>query len=159
MSDQSKKTNQKIDGKASVDNQELLDFRAQIDDCDQQIQRLIQQRVQVAANIAKTKLATDDGTSFYRPEREAQVLRRVRERNHELRDEIQALVSDDEMVRLMREIMSTSLAAEMPMTVAYLGPEGTYTQAAVVKHFGQAVNSLDVKTIGDDRKRVCKSGV
>lgn len=149
MSDQSKKTSQKTDEPPSVDNQELLDLRAQIDGCDQQIQRLIQQRVQVAANIAKIKLAADDGTTFYRPEREAQVLRRVRERNHELRDEIQALVSDDEMVRLMREIMSTSLAAEMPMSVAYLGPEGTYTQAAVVKHFGQAVHSLDVKTIGD----------
>ncbi|MCL4151697.1 UNVERIFIED_CONTAM: hypothetical protein GTU68_004786 [Idotea baltica] len=53
------------------------------------------------------------------------------------------------MVRLMREIMSSSLAAEMPMTVAYLGPEGTYTQSAVVKHFGQAVRNLDVKTIAD----------
>lgn len=145
----------KPDNKASqqsapgTDSQELLDLRAKIDACDQQIQRLIQQRVLVAADIAKAKLASDASASFYRPEREAQVLRRVRERNKDLRDELQGLVSDDEMVRLMREIMSTSLAAEMPMTVAYLGPEGTYTQAAVIKHFGQAVNSLDVKTIGD----------
>ena len=130
-------------------NQDLVDLRGQIDDCDRHIQRLIQQRVQIAADIAKAKLASDASASFYRPEREAQVLRRVRERNQTLREERRGLVSDDEMVRLMREIMSTSLAAEMPMTVAYLGPEGTYTQAAVVKHFGRAVNSLDVKTIGD----------
>lgn len=137
-------------GSAQVqDSQELLDLRVQIDACDQQIQRLIQQRVSVAAKIAKVKLNSDANTSFYRPEREAQVLRRVRNRNKSLRDEMQGLVSDDEMVRLMREIMSTSLAVEMPMTVAYLGPEGTYTQAAVIKHFGQAVNSLDVKTISD----------
>jgi len=134
---------------SSQDSQELLDLRKEIDACDKQILRLIQERVLVAAQIAKAKLATDADASFYRPEREAQVLRRVRERNTKLREELEGLVSDDEMVRLMREIMSTSLAAEMPMTVAYLGPEGTYTQAAVVKHFGQAVNSLDVKTIAD----------
>ena len=132
-----------------ADSPELLDLRTQIDACDQQIQQLIQQRVQVAANIAKAKLATDKNASFYRPEREAQVLRKVRERNRRLREDERGLVSDDEMVRLMREIMSTSLAAEMPMSVAYLGPAGTYTHAAVIKHFGQAVNSLDVKTIGD----------
>jgi chorismate mutase/prephenate dehydratase len=132
-----------------TDSEELLDLRRRIDECDQQIQQLIQQRVLVAAQIAKAKLAVDAGASFYRPEREAQVLRRVRERNLGLREGMDGLVSDDEMVRLMREIMSTSLAAEMPMTIAYLGPEGTYTQAAVMKHFGQAVRNLDVKTIGD----------
>jgi len=131
------------------DSVELLALRKKIDACDQQIIRLIQQRVLVAADIAKAKTAVDADASFYRPEREAQVLRRVRERNSMLRDELNGLVPDDEMVRLMREIMSTSLAAEMPMSVAYLGPEGTYTQAAVVKHFGQAVNSLDVKAIAD----------
>lgn len=135
--------------KPQIDSQELLELRKKIDQCDQQIQRLIQQRVLVAGDIAKAKTAVDADASFYRPEREAQVLRRVRERNQKLRGELDGLVSDDEMVRLMREIMSTSLAAEMPMTVAYLGPEGTYTQGAVIKHFGQAVRNLDVKTIGD----------
>ena len=140
----------KHDNKApKPDSEELLELRSRIDAFDQQILRLIQERVLVAADIAKAKLATDADASFYRPEREAQVLRRVRDRNSKLREELDGLVSDDEMVRLMREIMSTSLAAEMPMTVAYLGPEGTYTQAAVVKHFGQAVRSVDVKTIGD----------
>lgn len=137
------------DKPAQPDSPELIALRSEIDACDQQIQRLIQQRVSVAAQIAKAKLATDADASFYRPEREAQVLRRVRERNSKLREELRGLVSDNEMVRLMREIMSTSLAAEMPMTVAYLGPEGTYTQAAVLKHFGHAVRNLDVKTIGD----------
>jgi len=135
--------------KPTTDSQQLLELRKQIDSLDQQVQGLIQQRVSVAANIAKAKLAQDPGATFYRPEREAQVLRRVRERNKALREQHAGLVSDDEMVRLMREIMSTSLAAEMPMTVAYLGPAGTYTQAAVVKHFGQAVRTMDVKTISD----------
>ena len=135
--------------KQQVDSPELIDLRKRIDACDQQILRLIQERVLVAADIAKAKLAADENASFYRPEREAQVLRRVRERNGRLRDELGGLVGDDEMVRLMREIMSISLAAEMPLSVAYLGPKGTYTQAAVVKHFGQSVKCIDVKTIAD----------
>jgi len=135
--------------KQQQDSPELIELREKIDRCDHKILRLIQERVLVASEIAKAKLAVDADASFYRPEREAQVLRRVRQRNSILREELDGLVSDDEMVRLMREIMSTSLAAEMPMTVAYLGPEGTYTQAAVIKHFGQAVRSSDVKTIGD----------
>jgi len=133
----------------SKDDHKLADLRSKIDSLDLQIQTLVQERVGVAAQIAKVKLAEDPSASFYRPEREAQVLRKVRERNSILREQQGGIVSDDEMVRLMREIMSVSLAAEMPMTVAYLGPEGTYTQAAVIKHFGQAVRALDVKAIPD----------
>ncbi|MEO0369317.1 MAG: prephenate dehydratase domain-containing protein, partial [Pseudomonadota bacterium] len=138
-----------MNDKPQADSELLISLRNKIDECDQQLQRLIQQRVLIAAEIAKAKTAVDAGASFYRPEREAQVLRKVRERNKQIREELDGVVSDDEMVRLMREIMSTSLAAEMPMTVAYLGPEGTYTQAAVIKHFGHAVQSADVKTIPD----------
>lgn len=138
----------------SINNPELEALRKEIDACDRKIQRLIQERVSVAAQIAKAKLSENADASFYRPEREAQVLRRVRECNQVLRKEINGLVSDDEMVRLMREIMSTSLAAEMPMSVAYLGPEGTYTQSAVIKHFGQAVKTSAVKTIADVFKLV-----
>jgi chorismate mutase/prephenate dehydratase len=133
----------------SNDDHKLADLRSKIDALDLQIQTLIQERVGVAAQIAKVKLAEDPNASFYRPEREAQVLRKVRERNTQLRKQASGIVSDDEMVRMMREIMSISLAAEMPMTVAYLGPEGTYTQAAVIKHFGQAVRTVDVKAIPD----------
>lgn len=124
------------------DDKALQALRVRIDELDQQIQKLINERVGVAGEIAKVKLQADANTSFYRPEREAQVLRRVRDRND-------GPVSDDEMMRLMREIMSVSLAAEMPMSVAYLGPAGTFTQAAVLKHFGQSVQSHDVKTIAD----------
>lgn len=135
--------------KIQQDSDELIKLREKIDSCDQQILRLVQERVLVAGAIAKAKTAVDANASFYRPEREAQVLRRVRERNAQLRKELDGMVSDDDMVRLMREIMSISLAAEMPLTVAYLGPEGTYTQAAVLKHFGNAVKCVDVKTIAD----------
>ncbi len=120
----------------------LGDLRKKIDSLDVQIQELISQRVSVAHDVAKVKLDAGGDVSFYRPEREAQVLRKVKERNN-------GPLSDDEIARMMREIMSVSLAAEMPMTIAYLGPAGTYTQGAVVKSFGHAARTMDVKTIAD----------
>ncbi len=79
---------------------------------------------------------------FYRPEREAQVLRKVVERND-------GPLRDEEMVRLFRELMSACLAQEEPLKVAYLGPEGTFTQSAVFKHFGHSVHALAVPTIDE----------
>ena len=120
----------------------LAKLRDKIDGLDIQIQELISQRVAVAHEVAKVKLDAGGDVSFYRPEREAQVLRRVKERN-------QGPLTDDEMARMMREIMSVSLAAEKPMTIAYLGPAGTYTQSAAAKSFGHAARTMDVKTIAD----------
>ena len=64
---------------------------------------------------------------FYRPEREAEVLRMALKRNH-------GPLRDEEIARLFREIMSACLAQQEPLKVAFLGPEGTFTQAAVLKH-------------------------
>jgi chorismate mutase/prephenate dehydratase len=120
----------------------LGELRKKIDTLDCEIQSLISERVGVAHEVAKVKLDAGGDVSFYRPEREAQVLRRVKERNN-------GPLTDDEIARMMREIMSVSLAAEMPMTIAYLGPAGTYTQGAVAKSFGHAARTMDVKTIAD----------
>ena len=117
-------------------------LRKKIDTLDIQIQELISQRVEVAYEVARVKLEAGGDVSFYRPEREAQVLRQVKKRNR-------GPLTDDEMARMMREIMSVSLAAEEPMTIAYLGPAGTYTQGAAVKSFGHAARTMDVKTIPD----------
>ncbi|HEX5047385.1 MAG TPA: prephenate dehydratase, partial [Gammaproteobacteria bacterium] len=76
------------------------------------------------------------------PEREAQVLRRVVERN-------EGPLRNEEMVRLFRELMSACLAQEEPLKVAFLGPEGTFTQSAVLKHFGHSVHALAVATIDE----------
>ena len=124
------------------DTPDLMELRDKIDKLDIQIQELISRRVEVAHQVAKVKLEQGGDVSFYRPEREAQVLRKVKERNN-------GPLTDDEMARMMREIMSVSLAAEMPMTIAYLGPEGTFTQGAAVKSFGHAAKTMDVKTISD----------
>lgn len=119
----------------------LGDLRQQIDQLDQQIQILLNQRAECAQRVADVKLAElqeaegDADLSkvlFYRPEREAQVLRKVMERNA-------GPLEDKTVAHLFREIMSACLALEKPMQIAFLGPEGTFTQAAAMKHFGHAI--------------------
>ncbi|MEJ2143035.1 MAG: prephenate dehydratase [Gammaproteobacteria bacterium] len=119
----------------------LIQLRDKIDQLDEQIQTLITERAQVAEEVAKAKQESGNDV-FYRAEREAQVLRNVMERN-------QGPLSDEEMARLFREIMSACLALERVMKIAFLGPEGTFTQAAALKHFGHSVQTLPMATIGD----------
>ena len=119
----------------------LSALRGKIDAVDEQIQSLIAERAQFAKEIGIVKGLTST-VEFYRPEREAQVLRKVVERND-------GPLRDDEMVRLFRELMSACLAQEEPLKVAYLGPEGTFTQSAVFKHFGHSVHALAVPTIDE----------
>ncbi|MCG6886249.1 MAG: prephenate dehydratase [Proteobacteria bacterium] len=120
---------------------QLKTLRQEIDSLDEQIQALITKRAEAAEAVALTKQANGD-TAFYRAEREAEVLRKVMARN-------QGPLSDEEMARLFREIMSACLALEQVMTIAFLGPEGTFTQAAALKHFGHAIETRSMATISD----------
>lgn len=119
----------------------LLDLREKIDGLDQQIQSLITERAKIAQQVAHSKQQSND-TVFYRAEREAQVLRRVMDRN-------EGPLRDEEMARLFREIMSACLALEQEMAIAFLGPEGTFTQAAALKHFGHSIKTIPFTSIGD----------
>jgi chorismate mutase/prephenate dehydratase len=123
------------------EEQQLDGLRKRIDALDEQIQQLINERAAIAREVAAVKLA-QGAESFYRPEREVAILRRVSERNT-------GPMPDDEMVRLFREIMSACLALEQPLTVAYLGPEGTFTQTAALKQFGHSVRTLALNGIDD----------
>ena len=120
----------------------LGEVRQEIDALDAKIQSLISDRARLAGIVRKSKGKLDNAVDYYRPEREAQVLRAVRERN-------QGPISDAEMLRLFREIMSVCLAQQEPLKVAYLGPEGTFTQQAVNQHFGHSVQALGVTGIDD----------
>ncbi|MBS0386886.1 MAG: prephenate dehydratase [Proteobacteria bacterium] len=117
----------------------LAAIRAEIDALDEQLQRLISRRAQLAAQVGISKHADGHTVDFYRPEREAEVLRAALERNH-------GPLRNEEIARLFREIMSACLAQQEPLKVAFLGPEGTYTQAAVYKHFGHSVRALALGT-------------
>ena len=132
---------------------QLLEIRNQIDSIDRDIQDLLGRRAQCAQKVADIK--TQGGTVeavFYRPEREAQVLRAVKERND-------SLLADETMAKLFREIMSACLALEQPTTVAYLGPEGSYSHAAVIKQFGSSGHPVAVSTIEEVFESVEKGEV
>lgn len=129
---------------------ELEKLRHRIDELDQQIQSLINERAACAQQVGKVKHREKDPV-YYRPEREAQVLRSVRERNL-------GPLSDETMARLFREIMSACLALERPLRVAYLGPPGTYTQAAAQKHFGDGVELASLATIAEVFREVEADG-
>lgn len=130
------------------EQQRLQEIRTGIDALDAQIQQLIAERAKLAQEVAHIK--TQGGTVetiFYRPEREAQVLREVMSRNA-------GPLADDVVARLFREIMSACLALEQPVRVAYLGPEGTFSQAATIKHFGLSAQTLAVANIENVFKAV-----
>ena len=118
-------------------------IRVRIDDIDAQLHALINQRAELAKQVGISKHAAGHTVDFYRPEREAQVLRLALERNRKQRGPL----ADEEVVRLFREIMSACLAQQEPLKVAFLGPEGTFTQQAVLKHFGHSVRALPLTSI------------
>jgi chorismate mutase/prephenate dehydratase len=120
----------------------LEEVRRQIDTIDAQLQELLNARARLAQAVGISKSAAGRTVDFYRPEREAQVLRMVRERNS-------GPLADEELVRLFREIMSACLAQQEPLKVAYLGPEGTFTQAAVFTQFGHSVRALSLASIDE----------
>jgi len=130
---------------------QLEKIRGEIDGLDQEIQTLILQRARCAQTVGELKRsAGEDQSHYYRPEREAKVLRSIVERN-------QGPLSGEEMARLFREIMSACLALEEPMNIAFLGPEGTFTQAAAHKHFGNSINTVPLPAI-DEVFREVESG-
>ena len=138
------------------DDGKLEQFRDRIDALDEQLQDLISERAALAQEVARIKLAGNPETHFYRPEREAEILRRVKDRNH-------GPLDDEEIARLFREIMSACLALEKPLDIAFLGPEGTFTQAAALKHFGHSVHTEPLASIADVFREVeagtCDYGV
>ena len=119
----------------------LGDVRQQIDAIDEQIQQLITQRATCALEVARVKRAQGEPEQgFFRPEREVEVLRMVKQRN-------QGPLADDDIARLFRELMSVCLALQLPIKVAFLGPQGTFTQAAAHKHFGHSIDTVPLGAI------------
>jgi len=120
----------------------LQEIRAQIDALDGQLLTLINQRAAAAQEVAEIKRRHAPEAPFYRPEREAEVLRRIKALNT-------GPLGEETVARLFREVMSACLALEQPLRIAFLGPEGTFTQAAALKHFGHAVSTVPLAAIPD----------
>jgi chorismate mutase / prephenate dehydratase len=121
---------------------DLAQIRERIDAIDAQIHAQISERARLAQLVGISKSSSGKAVDFYRPEREADVLRKALARNR-------GPLRDEEIARLFREIMSACLAQQEPLKVAFLGPEGTFTQAAVLKHFGSSVRALPLPAIDE----------
>ena len=133
----------------------LLDLRDKIDALDLQIMQAISERARCAQQVAEVKKGQGDDV-FYKPEREAQVLRHIMAENA-------GPLDNEEMARLFRQIMSACLALEEPVKVAFLGPEGTFTQEAALKHCGDSAVSMPQAAIDEVFREVlagsCNYGV
>lgn len=139
----------------SKDLPSLSTLRDKIDSLDKQVLSLLNERAQVAQTVGAVKqstLADGETLNFYRPEREAQVLRKIMDLN-------QGPLQDEVAARIFREIMSACLALEEPTKVAFLGPEGTFTQAAALKHFGLGAVSEALPSIKDVFREVSSDAV
>jgi chorismate mutase/prephenate dehydratase len=127
------------------EQKELIGLREHIDALDDEVLRLLSQRAQYAHRIGEIKHG-----NIYRPEREAQVLRRIAGNNP-------GPLPEAAVRTIFREIMSACLALEQPLKIAYFGPAGTFTESAAKKHFGSAPSFTPFITI-DDVFRSVESG-
>ena len=129
-------------------NDKLLPLREQIDAIDAQILELLSRRGKIAQEVGHVKAETN--APVFRPEREAQVLRGVAERNP-------GPLKDRDVQTIFREIMSSCRALEKRVTVAYLGPSGTFSEQAVYQQFGSAIETLPCVSI-DEVFRATEAG-
>jgi chorismate mutase/prephenate dehydratase len=120
-------------------------LRREIDRIDEELAALVEKRAAAAKRIGGLK--GDAGA--YRPERESQILLKVEKKA--------AMLPRERMTAVFREIISACRALEEPIRVSYLGPEGTFSEQAVRKHFGSAVEGLAAASV-DEAFRRCEAG-
>jgi chorismate mutase/prephenate dehydratase len=120
-------------------------LRREIDRIDEQLAALLQRRAGLAQDIGRLK----GGAPAYRPERESQILNKVAQ--------APGVLAPERVAAVFREIISACRGLEEAIRVSYLGPEGTFSEQAVRKHFGSAVEALPVASV-DEAFRRCESG-
>jgi chorismate mutase/prephenate dehydratase len=120
-------------------------LRGEIDRLDDELAELLQRRAALAKDIGARK----GGAPAYRPERESEILSRVSEKK--------GVLSRERLAAVFREIISACRGMEEAIRVSYLGPEGTFSEQAVRKHFGSAVEGLACVSV-DEAFRRCESG-
>jgi chorismate mutase/prephenate dehydratase len=124
----------------------LAELRAQIDAVDDSLLKVLNQRAELARAVGQLK----QGSKVYRPEREAQVLRRTLARNP-------GPLKKEALERVYAEVISACRALEQPLAISYLGPPGTFSEMAVLKVFGSGVRTQSCASI-DEVFRQCETG-
>jgi len=119
----------------------LVEIRDSIDSIDDQMLELLSKRANCAEKVAEIKRESGEKDLwFYRPEREAQILNRMSADN-------KGPLANERITAIYREVISSCLALEQSIKVAYLGPKGTFSQEASSKHFGHAVETVPMGSI------------
>ena len=121
-------------------NDTLEELRDDIDSVDDQLLALLNTRAALTIKVGQVKRLESADVEFYRPEREAAIIQRLVEKN-------KGPLPDDYLVALMRSVIAGCLSLEEVLTIAYLGPPGTFTHAAMKKHFGRHVREKAVVNI------------
>ena len=124
---------------------EIASLRGEIDALDAELLALLNRRAAIVRKVGELK----GGKRVYRPERESQILRGIAAKGGALPVE--------SAIAVFREIISACRALEQPIRVAYLGPQGTFSEQAVRQHFGHAVAAEPAATI-DEAFRSAESG-
>ncbi|MGK0272253.1 MAG: chorismate mutase/prephenate dehydratase [Cocleimonas sp.] len=128
-------------GNTSELSDKLSKIRDSIDSIDDQMLELLSQRAACAEKVAETKRESGEKNLwFYRPEREAQILNRMSANNN-------GPLANERITAIYREVISSCLALEQSIKVAFLGPNGTFSQEASSKHFGHAVETVPMGSI------------
>jgi len=139
----------------NTDNENLKPLRNQIDRIDSELLRLLNERAQCAVEIGQIKgqqKKEHEEIVFYRPERVAQVLERLSKENS-------GPLGLEQVSAIFREVMSSCLSLEQVLRVSYLGPRGTFSEAAALKQFGQSVETLPFLSIDEVFRAVESSSV
>src|SRR5437763_15728429 len=118
----------------------IAEHRKAIDHLDEQIVALLNERTRHVLEIGSIKLKA--GEEIYAPHRELAVLQRICKLKG-------GPMSPDSLRAIYREIMSSALALEKSMAIAYLGPEATFTHQAAIRRFGSSLHYTPQKTISD----------
>ncbi|MFZ4551387.1 MAG: prephenate dehydratase [Aquabacterium sp.] len=129
-------------------NEQLADLRVKIDSLDQQLLDLLNQRARLAQAVGEVKKL--DGSPIFRPDREAQVIDRAKNRNP-------GPILNDSIAPIWREVMSACRALEARQRVAFLGPVGTFTEQAMLNYFGSSIEPVACVNI-DEIFRATASG-
>ncbi|MDL2284226.1 prephenate dehydratase [Oxalobacter sp. OttesenSCG-928-P03] len=119
---------------------ELKPLRDQIDAIDAQLLDLLNQRGKLAQDVGKVKI--DKDLPVFRPEREAQILRGLAENN-------KGPLATESLQTIFREVMSACRALEKRVSVAYLGPPGTYSEQAAYAYFGKTIDLVPCATLDE----------
>lgn len=118
----------------------FAEFRKEIDQIDSELIRLLSRRAECAIEIGKLKGLT--GKPFFTPERERMIFQILKEKNP-------GPLSYPQLKAIFREVISAARAAELPLTIAFWGPEGTFSNSAAIKIFGNSCTFLPCGSISE----------